>query len=124
MFVKMRSRPRSQFFLKNSITSIFVAMALAVSVDANANTVIWSISGPETNSVLQDGNTASLRYLLSGPEVHSTQTWTATATAADAGNYTFNYSYTGTHAFFEASAFLKAASPFGDCIIHRPDVLP
>lgn len=110
MFAKMLSRPRSQFSLKGSIISAVVTTALAMGVDANANIVTWSISGPGTNSVTQDGNAASLSYSLSGPEVHTTQTWTATATAADAGNYAFNYGYTGSHAFFEASAFLNATS--------------
>jgi hypothetical protein len=111
MFRKLLSQSRHVSFIRSAIALTIASAALAIAPNASANLLSWSFTGPGTTSTTQVGNLTTLDYLLSGPEVHTTQSWVATAIAGDAGDYAFNWNYSGDHAFFEASAFLNAISP-------------
>jgi hypothetical protein len=111
MFKKLLSQPRQTSSIRNTIAVVAAAAALVIAPSANANLLSWSFSGPGTTSASQVGNLTTLDYSLTGDDVHTTQSWVATATAGEAGDYAFNWGYSGSHAFFEASAFLNAISP-------------
>jgi hypothetical protein len=116
MFKKFISQTRLASPVRSVIAVAFATAALAITPIANANLLSWSFSGPGTTSTSQIGNLTTLDYSLSGPDVHTTQSWVATATAGDAGDYAFIWNYSGDHAFFEASAFLNAIPPSSGAI--------
>lgn len=111
MFKKLLSQTRQASSIRSTIAVAFAAAALVIAPSASANLLNWSFSGPGTTSASQVGNLTTLDYSLNGEEVHTTQSWVATATAGDAGDYGLKWDYSGSHAFFEASAFLRAISP-------------
>ncbi|CAN7263617.1 PEP-CTERM sorting domain-containing protein [Pseudoduganella sp. LjRoot289] len=91
--------------------AVAVVATAALSFVSNASAIpllTWSITGPGVSSSTQTGDTTALTYALSGPAVHTTQTWTATALATEAGDYSFDWDYSGFHAFFRVTAFLRA----------------
>jgi|GEM_PF-5272918 len=75
----------------------------------------WSVSGPGTTTLLNDGSTGqpSMSYALSGSVVYSTQTWTFANTAQSAATVTESFSYSGFHAYFQVRVFVH---PF---VIHN-----
>lgn len=111
MFKIFATQIRQASSIRSAIAVAVATAAFATAPSASANLLSWSFSGPGTTSTSQVGNLTTLDYSLSGPDVHTTQSWVATATAGDAGDYAFNWNYGGNHAFFEASAFLNAISP-------------
>jgi hypothetical protein len=96
--------------LRNSAAAVLFALA---SFSANAGVLEWAIGGPGTLSNEQNGATTTLGYELQGPAVYSPQTWNAVAFADQAGDVTFNWNYSGYHAYFSVTAFLNAASASG-----------
>jgi hypothetical protein len=111
MFKKWRPQAGFNTYIRGAITALVATAAFAIAPSASANLLTWSFTGPGTTSAAQTGSTTTLNYSLTGPDVHTTQSWIATATAGDAGDYAFNWDYSGNHAFFEAIAFLNAVSP-------------
>ena len=98
-------------FIRQTVLAAASMSALMMMPAAQANTVTWSIADPGATSASQSGADATLNYSLSGSSVYSTQTWTASATAADAGDYTFDWNYSGFHAYFDVYAFLNTFNP-------------
>ncbi|MFL6674112.1 MAG: PEP-CTERM sorting domain-containing protein [Massilia sp.] len=105
------SRARSAPAIRRAVAALFAAGALAVAPGASAGLLTWSIAGPGSTSVSHAGDTTLLNYSETGFGVYSTNTWTATALAGQAGDYSFDWNYSGFHAFFLVTAFLNANSP-------------
>lgn len=103
----------STFSIRNCMLTAALAVLCSSAPLAQADVVAWTISGPGTTSVVANGAMTALTYAQSGPAVHSTQTWTATAIAGSDRDYTFAWRYAGFHAFYQVTAFLDAASPTG-----------
>lgn len=87
---------------------LIILTLLAMSpLAANAELISWSISGPGTTSAVQ--NTAAdwdLSYTLN-PAGFNTVQWDVTSNViSQAGDYEFDWNYSGFHAFFRVTAFL------------------
>ncbi|MFC0254300.1 PEP-CTERM sorting domain-containing protein [Massilia consociata] len=93
--------------------ALAVAIAFAFAPAANAGVLTWNITGPGTTAATQTAAGADLTYALAGPDVYSTQSWSATAIADKAGDYSFDWTYSGFHAYFMVTAFLNASSSMG-----------
>lgn len=92
------------------LRAVTIAAAVAAaSFTAHADVVPWSITGPGVTSASTVGADSTLSY-NANPAGFSTQTWNARATATDAGDYTFDWDYTGFHAFFGVTAFLNTTA--------------
>ena len=83
-------------------------IAATLSASASAELLSWDITGPGVLSANQTGSVSTLGYNLD-PAGYSTQIWTVTTIAADGGNYSFNWDYSGFHAFYQVTAFLNAS---------------
>lgn len=81
-----------------------VSAAALFSGVANAGIINWSISGPGTTSVSQTGATTNASYSSGG----FNNSWTVSGVAVDAGNYEFDWNYSGFHSWFQATASLTA----------------
>ena len=99
--------------LRHSVVAVLFAFSSLAAATASAGVLEWDIRGAGSTSSEQDGATSTLRYDLQGPAVYSPQTWNAVTFADTAGDYSFNWDYSGYHAFFLVTAFLNAASPSG-----------
>ncbi|MDB5791592.1 MAG: hypothetical protein JWQ80_1616 [Massilia sp.] len=99
----------TQFFPKTPVAALATALMLGLAPAANAGLLTWDITGPGTHGEQRQDDTTWLNYNLVGPAVYSGQTWTATATADEAGSYTFDWNYSGFHAFFLVTAFLDVS---------------
>lgn len=81
--------------------------------------VDWTISGAGTTNATEiTAGEWDLDYSLSGTSVWSTQTWTATAVATEAGDYTFDWNYSGFHAFYNVTAFLNSYDSDGSSTVY------
>jgi hypothetical protein len=94
---------------KSSVAALTAAIMLGFTPAAHAGPVVWEITGPGTNAEQRVNDSTWLSYSLEGSAVYSTQTWTATATADQAGDYNFAWNYSGFHAYFMVTAFLNAS---------------
>lgn len=103
--------------LRHSAAAVLFALASFATTSASAGLLEWGVGGAGTLSNEQEGATTRLGYNLSGFEVYSTQTWNATAVADESGDYTFNWNYSGYHAFFNVRAFLRAAGPSDSALL-------
>jgi len=85
-------------------------VTLLLSSVSYAGPLGWSISGPGTVSATQNGVTDwDLDYYLN-PAGFSPVTWNVTSSVVDqAGDYTFDWNYSGFHAFFGVTAFLNTS---------------
>lgn len=89
------------------------ACLLAFGGAAQASTVTWSwLSGPGTLTSTQSGNVASLTE-TNPNSAFGQSVWTVTGVAADAGDYTFDYQFSGFFAFFNVTAGLRAIDDAG-----------
>ncbi|MEZ5936289.1 MAG: PEP-CTERM sorting domain-containing protein [Alphaproteobacteria bacterium] len=101
---------------KSKMLSVFVGVAglIALWLPTQANAVplvTWTISGPGiTSSTPISPYETDLSYDLN-PAGFATQTWQVRATAPAAGDYEFDWDYSGFHAFFQVTAFLTAIDP-------------
>lgn len=97
----------NQFAFVSGVRAVAIAAAVAAaSFTAHADVVPWTIAGPGATSASTVGADSTLTYSLN-PAGFSTRTWNARATATEAGNYTFDWDYSGFHAFFGVTAFLN-----------------
>lgn len=72
-------------------------------------TVDWSITGPGSTSATElSAGAWDLSYDLSGSQTWNTQTWTVSAVASEAGDYAFDWNYSGFHAYYRVEAFLNS----------------
>lgn len=99
--------------VRSGIIACCAVAAFAAAPAASAGVLNWTLSGAGTTSVSNTGSNTNLNYNLSGSQVYTTQTWTATAIADTAGNYTFDWNFSGFHAFFAVTAFLNANNAQG-----------
>ena len=99
--------------LRMTIAALFATAALAAAPGATAGVLNWTLAGPGTIAQDATADGAALHYSLSGPAVHSTQSWTTTTVADEAGDYSIAWEYMGFHAYFNVTAFLKAESAQG-----------
>jgi hypothetical protein len=105
------SRAYGASAIRRAAAALFAGAALVAAPGASAALLTWSLAGPGTTSASQAGNTTILNYSETGSGVYSPNTWTATTTAGESGDYSFNWNYSGFHAFFMVTAFLNANSP-------------
>ena len=99
--------------VRNTLFSLGYAAALFASPIASASGLDWTFTGPGALSSGASFNTTRFDYILSGPDVFEQQTWTASATAAEAGDYAFEWTYGGFHGFYKTNAFLNATDAVG-----------
>ena len=117
----MRTPKKSQSLLAAAV------LALALSTNARADQVSWSITNPPpldpsfcTGYLFSCGIPASsatqnspgdwtLNYYSKGFQVYFGQQWIVSATAVDGGTYTFDWDYSGFHSWSLAHAFLFAS---------------
>ena len=73
--------------------------------NAQATPIAWSISGPGIATATQaDAVTWDMHYDARGYGV--TRVYTVSGVAADAGDYTFNWNFSGFHSWYLATASL------------------
>lgn len=111
------ARPRSRRALGSLALAVALLSLLAGASPALAGEgelpetldVPWVGSGPGSVNVVSDGTTApaQMTYRLD-PAGFSTQTWSFSTTAGSTGTKELAYSYSGFHAWFEVTAFLRA----------------
>ncbi|MFC4930893.1 PEP-CTERM sorting domain-containing protein [Massilia sp. GCM10023247] len=99
--------------LRIAVAALLASAALAAAPGASAGVLNWTLAGPGTVSTEHSDDTVKLNYNLSGWEVYSPQTWTASAVADKAGEYSVLWNYSGFHAYFNVTARLAADSPSG-----------
>ena len=77
---------------------------------SNPTRSAWSGSGPGTINVVSDGISANplFTYSLNPVGNPPTRTWDFTTVANSTGALTLDYDYSGLHAWFQVTAFLKA----------------
>lgn len=92
-----------------------IAGAACAALSAQAGMVTWSITGPGITSSSQVDNVAMLNYSQPGTEGFASQTWQIRAVADSAGNYEFDWDYTGFHSYFLVTAFLTTTA--GDTLV-------
>ena len=92
--------------VKHGLRLAVVAAATAASLNAQAGVVTWTITGPGTYGATQSGGTASLAYSQPGTAGYVTNTWQIRAVADEAGDFAFDWDYSGFHSFFNVRAFL------------------
>jgi hypothetical protein len=87
-----------------------VLMGLSLSATSSANLINWNIGGLGATSSTQiaPGNWNETYYLK--PAGYNTVSWLVTGMATDAGNYSFDWNYSGFHAYYSVTAFLKTIS--------------
>ena len=61
-----------------------------------------------TSNSTTSANQVVADYGLTGSDVYNLQTWILSNTAATAGDYKFNWNYSGDHAYFDVHAELDA----------------
>ena len=84
--------------------------ASADMVDVVTTPVPWTISGPGTIAATPNSSTNwDLSYSLN-PAGYSLVTWTVSGQAPEAGNYEFSWDYSGFHAFYQVTAFLRSST--------------
>jgi len=107
----------SSIILRNGLRTAFVrlcsAAALVGSPMASADVLHWTFTGPGITTTDATGAMSRFDYNLTGSAVYSPQTWTASATAVEGGDYSFDWAYVGFHAFFRTNAFLNATDATG-----------
>lgn len=107
-------------FKKINIASLVLPLVLAVA-STSAFAQGWSFSGPGNTSLSSpSANVETASYGLSGGDVYSTQTWTLSNVAASKGDYTFNWDYSGDHAYFNVHAELNAFTSNGEVGLYNP----
>lgn len=99
--------------LRMAVAALFASAALAAAPAASAGMLNWTLAGPGATSTEQSGDAVKLNYSLSGWEVYTPQSWTASAVADKAGEYSVLWDYSGFHAYFNVTANLAARSPRG-----------
>ncbi len=97
----------TQLFRSSQFAAAAV-LALA-SVSAHAGPISFTIAGPGSTSATSSGGVSTLSYALN-PAGFSTQTWQVQGIADAAGDYSFNWDYSGFHAYFSVTAFLNTSS--------------
>ncbi len=89
-------------------SAIFAVIAALIASPASASLINWTIAGPGTLTTTTPAiHETDLSYNLN-PAGFSTQTWTVTGVAAQAGNYSFDWVDSGFYAYFNVKTFLTA----------------
>ena len=102
-------------FSPATVRGALTAVALAAaSVAAHAAPIVWTITGPGTTSAVNAGGVSTLSYNWS-PSAFSGE-WQVRGVAAEAGDYTFDWDYSGFHSFFRVRAFLNSTE--GDTLVN------
>ena len=83
-----------------------ISAAALCSGIANAGIINWNISGPGVTGINQVGDVTDATYNVGG--YGSYNTWTVSGIASQAGDYTFDWNYSGHHSWYQASALLNA----------------
>lgn len=90
-------------FIKYLTTTL---VAFGISMSANAGVIEWNITGLGVTSTTElSVGEYQLNYDLR-PSGYSVNTWSVSAMADQAGDYTFDYSYNPFHSWFQPTAFL------------------
>ena len=96
--------------MKNILNTGFIVLAsvLFCSAASAMPMITWAVSGPGVSTATQvAGDTWDISYTID-PAGFSTNTWTVSAIAASAGDYEFDWAYSGFHSFFSVTAFLTS----------------
>lgn len=92
--------------------AINTAPAHAVTLDP------WTISGPGTNSVTQNGADGGIFSYNATSDMGSPVTFTAQTTVTEGGTWNYLWNYTGFHAYYMVTAFLRAESPSTQVLVN------
>jgi hypothetical protein len=109
--VQVQDNPTNPALQQTDSTTVTVTINAIVTGFTGAYVLQnWTASGPGTASITPpSGASASAAFAYSvNPAGFSPVTWTFQTTAAATGTVTFNYTYSGLHAWFEVTAFFKA----------------
>lgn len=102
-------------FSPATVRGALTAVALAAaSVAAHAAPIVWTITGPGSTNAVNSGGVSTLSYDWS-PSAFS-GTWEVRGIAAEAGDYSFDWAYSGFHSFFRVTAFLNTTE--GDTLVN------
>lgn len=100
---------------RRKLASLASAILLSAGVSGAAHAITltpWTISGPGSTSATQAGGVTELSYDFSPNSLdRSTKTWTAEAMTLSAGEYSFDWLYEGSHAWFGVQVFLNMHNP-------------
>lgn len=99
--------------LKKRIAALFLSPFCVAASSGVAHAVAvgpWTLSGPGDTSIVEIGDLTHFNYSLN-PSGSATHTWTATSVVAESGVYSFDWTYSGLHAFFNVRAFLNTINP-------------
>ena len=97
----------------SSIVILLSALMLPLTASATLITtpVSWTISGLGTIAAVPNTPTNwDLNYSLDPAGLSTTRTWTVSGLAPDTGDYEFLWDYSGFHAYYEVTAFLKSST--------------
>jgi len=101
---------KTMFGVRQLLAGCALLSALIAAPASHAALLDWALAGPGTSTVSTTNETTVFEYNGTGPLAYSGGAWSATATVADAGDYTFDWTYWGEHAFFATHAFLTASN--------------
>ena len=91
---------------QNVLASLVMTFAMAFPVVGSAGIIDWDISGPGTLSSSGSLGDETLSYNYSA----FSGTWTVFGVADQAGDYTFDYDYSGLHSWYQVTAFLTSSA--------------
>lgn len=95
--------------MKRLILGAVLAIMWAATTQASPLVDPWTISGPGTTSATGGSGTWDLSYSLN-PAGYNTVQWTVTGgPVLQSGDYDFDWTYSGFHAFFDVTAFLTTS---------------
>ncbi len=106
-----------------SVTASNTNSTTSVTPNCLATVTVTDAVGGSSSANFQVGSTpssscAAFSYALNPAGLGVTQQWTFQNTATASGTLTFNWHYTGSHAFFEVTAFLQVFSGSNSIILY------
>lgn len=103
----LRTAPKLAF----AVAALLGGLLLPIGSHAGVITpVSWDIAGPGTTSEVANTPTDwDLNYSLNRVGF-AEQTWIVSAVAPESGTYKFLWDYSGFHAFFQVTAFLRSST--------------
>lgn len=101
------------------LATVFAACVMAAQAGA-VSLSPWTISGPGTTSVSGSDISPVFTYDYARPNFNAV-TWTAEAMVLESGTYSFDWNYTGFHAFFAVTASLGTTNPTSTLVSAGPN---
>jgi hypothetical protein len=105
-------RCRRHLYRGSLLTTLATTFLVAFASSASAETfdLPWVGSGLGTVNVVSNGTIppAQMNYKMNPAGLRTTRTWSFSTTAGSTGTRNLKYEYTGFHAYFQVTAFLRA----------------